>query len=334
MGPLVDEFERARRARLRGAARGRRLVRDGRAPPRRARARARPGRRGDRAGLHLPGDRERRRARGRPPGARRRRPGDDEPRPRAAADASTPRTKAVLAVHLFGRPLDWEWRSGARPRRCSRTPPARSARAAAAARAAALGVVGCLSLPPAQDRHDRRGRRGHDRRRPGSPTRSARPRNHGIGARWPTPTCRAGHELPALGHPLRGRDPAAPPARRAARRAPRASPRATPSASRDCRAHAVGRRGRRARLAGLRDPARPARRGARRRCARRGSRRRSGPTRSTASSAYRDQGPFPGAEPPSRARSRCRSTRASPTPTSTGSPRRCARTLDKVVSEC
>ena len=49
----------------------------------------------------------------------------------AVYDAVTPRTKAVLAVHLFGRPLDWDGsRTPCRPTwRWSRTPRARSARA-------------------------------------------------------------------------------------------------------------------------------------------------------------------------------------------------------------
>ena len=57
-----------------------------------------------------------------------------------------PRTKAVLAVHLFGRP--GAARGAARRCRCSRTPPARSARAGAAARAARSALLGCLSFHP------------------------------------------------------------------------------------------------------------------------------------------------------------------------------------------
>ena len=53
-------------------------------------------------------------------------------------EAVTPRTKAVLAVHLFGRPLDWEaLQTRSRPSSsCSRTRPARSGRAGAGCRAA------------------------------------------------------------------------------------------------------------------------------------------------------------------------------------------------------
>ena len=65
MGPKVAEFE-ALLARACGYdACGRRLIGDGRAPPRGARARDRPGRRGARPGLHVPGHGQRRRARGR-----------------------------------------------------------------------------------------------------------------------------------------------------------------------------------------------------------------------------------------------------------------------------
>ena len=57
-------------------------------------------------------------------------------------EAVTPRTKAVLAVHLFGRPLDWEELQNAVPperRSCSRTRPARSVPAGAGCRAAGSG---------------------------------------------------------------------------------------------------------------------------------------------------------------------------------------------------
>ena len=79
----------------------------------------------------------------------------------------------MLAVHLFGRPLDWEGLEAAAPGggRWSRTPPARSAPATADRPCGSLGVDGLPLLPPAQDRHDRRGRRGDDRRRRASPTR-------------------------------------------------------------------------------------------------------------------------------------------------------------------
>ena len=58
-------------------------------------------------------------------------------------EAVTPRTKAVLAVHLFGRPLDWELGHGGVPLLTD-----------------ALAILPLL--PPAQDRHDRRGRRRDD----------------------------------------------------------------------------------------------------------------------------------------------------------------------------
>ena len=96
-----------------------------------------------------------------------------------------PRTKALLAVHLFGRPLplhelpdvplleDAAGALGARvPRPRVRRPRRRR----------------LPQLPPAQDRHDRRGRRRDDERRPRSPTRSGCCGTT-AGARSRPPTC-------------------------------------------------------------------------------------------------------------------------------------------------
>ena len=77
-------------------------------------------------------------------------------RPEHVAAAVTPRTRAVLAVHLFGRPVDWEELQTAVPQevaarrgrgRCARRPlPGNAVRRARAPR---LPLV-----PPAQDRDD------------------------------------------------------------------------------------------------------------------------------------------------------------------------------------
>ncbi len=58
--------------------------------------------------------------------------------PAAVAAAVTPRTRAVMAVHLFGRPVEWEALQTAVPQEVvlSRTRPARWVRAIAGRRAA------------------------------------------------------------------------------------------------------------------------------------------------------------------------------------------------------
>ena len=230
----------------------------------------------------------------------------------------TPRTKAILPVHLFGRPA-----------RLEELPEATLLEDAAGAlgaerrgrRCGGLGAAGCLSFHPrkivttgeggAVTTNDERARRA----RPlGSPPRlePLRPlRRHA--ARL--------DELPPPGHPLRDRDPAGSAARSAARRqrahrrrlcgAPRRPPGQAPRR----------RRGRPPRLAGVRDPARPPRRGDGRASAPRGSSARSARTRCTASPPIATRGSSPARTTASSARSRCRCTPASPTPSSTGSRR-------------
>ena len=71
-------------------------------------------------------------------------------RPELVAEAVTPRTRAVLAVHLFGRPSPGR---SSRPQcrrrsRSWRTPPARSARGYRGTPCGALGLMGCLSFHP------------------------------------------------------------------------------------------------------------------------------------------------------------------------------------------
>ena len=79
---------------------------------------------------------------------------------RARLAAVTPRTRAVIAVHLFGRPVDVGGVAGLgcahrRRRRRLEYPPERPA---------ARSVWPLPLLPPAQDRDDRRRRRGDHRR--------------------------------------------------------------------------------------------------------------------------------------------------------------------------
>jgi perosamine synthetase len=65
-------------------------------------------------------------------------------------DAVTPRTRAVLAVHLFGRPLDWEALQSAVPPEVALIEDAAGALGAEwrGMPCGGLGVVGCLSFHP------------------------------------------------------------------------------------------------------------------------------------------------------------------------------------------
>lgn len=70
--------------------------------------------------------------------------------PASVTAALTPRTKAVLAVHLFGRPLDWDALRAAVP---AEVPILEDAAGALGARSqgracASLGPLGCLSFHP------------------------------------------------------------------------------------------------------------------------------------------------------------------------------------------
>ena len=166
-GPEGGGARGARRGRLRRRARGRRLERHRRAPPRRARARDRRGRRGDRPAYTFPATANVVRLAGATPVLVDVDPATFNLDLAQVYDAVTPRTKAVLAVHLFGRPLDWEALQSAVP------PEVRAARGRRrrARREVARDAVrrprrrGLPLLPPAQDRHDRRGRRRDDERR-------------------------------------------------------------------------------------------------------------------------------------------------------------------------
>jgi perosamine synthetase len=70
--------------------------------------------------------------------------------PESLAAAVTPRTRAVLAVHLFGRPLDWEAIERAVPERVALIEDAAGALGARRRDRAcgSLGLMGCLSFHP------------------------------------------------------------------------------------------------------------------------------------------------------------------------------------------
>ena len=187
-------------------------------------------------------------------------------------------------MHLFGRPVDWEALQTAVPPEVALVEDAAGALGArwqgmpcGGARRARLPLV-----PPAQDRHHRRGRRRDDGRRGVRPTRVRRLRHHGDRPGRRVRHAGAGPQLPAPGRPLRARPAAAPAPGGAAggARARRGALRASGSST-SC--DAARGRGRPARLAGLRRPARPPRRGARGAARARGSRRRSGRTPCTGS---------------------------------------------------
>ena len=86
--------------------------------------------------------------------------------PAAVAAAVTPRTRAVMAVHLFGRPVEWEALQTAVPQEVALVEDAAGAlgaryRGTAVRRARRRGLP---LLPSAQDRDHRRGRRRDDGR--------------------------------------------------------------------------------------------------------------------------------------------------------------------------
>ena len=145
----------------------RRRQRHRRAHARAAGARRRPGRRGRRA-RRSPSTRAPRRSR-RP--ARRPVFCDVDPdtmcvTAETVRAALTPRTRAVIAVDLFGNVAPIAEIARARRAGASRTPRRRPARGSTAARAGALGDVATFSLLPVQEpRLLRRRRRDRDRRR-------------------------------------------------------------------------------------------------------------------------------------------------------------------------
>jgi len=70
--------------------------------------------------------------------------------PAAVAAAVTPRTRAVMAVHLFGRPVDWEALQTAVPQEVALVEDAAGALGARyrGTPCGALGVMGCFSFHP------------------------------------------------------------------------------------------------------------------------------------------------------------------------------------------
>jgi dTDP-4-amino-4,6-dideoxygalactose transaminase len=70
--------------------------------------------------------------------------------PAAVAAAVTPRTRAVMAVHLFGRPVEWEALQTAVPQEVALVEDAAGALGARyrGSPCGALGVLGCLSFHP------------------------------------------------------------------------------------------------------------------------------------------------------------------------------------------
>jgi perosamine synthetase len=70
--------------------------------------------------------------------------------PALVYEALTPRTKAVIAVHLFGRPLDWEALQGAVPPEVALIEDAAGALGATwrGMPCGGLGILGCLSFHP------------------------------------------------------------------------------------------------------------------------------------------------------------------------------------------
>lgn len=71
-------------------------------------------------------------------------------RPELVAEAVTPRTRAVLAVHLFGRPVDWEELQTAVPQEVALVEDAAGALGARyrGTPCGALGLLACLSFHP------------------------------------------------------------------------------------------------------------------------------------------------------------------------------------------
>jgi dTDP-4-amino-4,6-dideoxygalactose transaminase len=71
-------------------------------------------------------------------------------RPELVAEAVTPRTRAVLAVHLFGRPVEWEELQTAVPQEVVLVEDAAGALGASyrGTPCGALGLMGCLSFHP------------------------------------------------------------------------------------------------------------------------------------------------------------------------------------------
>ena len=120
--------------------------------------------------------------------------------PELVADAVTPRTRAVLAVHLFGRPVAWEELQTAIPQDVALVEDAAGALGARyrGTPCGALGLLGCLSFHPrkivttggGRRRHDGRGRARGGRAAPPSPRDRSRRDGRHPGARPQLPAAR------------------------------------------------------------------------------------------------------------------------------------------------
>ncbi len=228
-------------------------------------------------------------------------------RPELVAEAVTSRTRAVLAVHLFGRPVEWEELQTAVPQDVALVEDAAGALGASyrGTPCGALGLMACLSFHPRKIvTTGEGGAVTTDEAELAASIR--RLRHHGIAAGAPTDipapglNYRLADVLCALGVPQVERLETAARGARARRGVVRG-----PSHAR--RRRAGRERGRPPRVAGICGHARPSRRGARRPSGPTGSRRRSGRTRSTRLRRTATVAPFLARTPPSRARSPCRS---------------------------
>ena len=173
------------------------------------------------------------RVRGRHAGVRRHRPGLLDDGPRGIEAAITPRTKAIMPVHLYGQPADMDPILDIARRRglighrgCAQAHGAEYK----GRRCGSMGELGCFSFYPGQEpRRLRRGRRGGDER---SGAGGEDPRAAELGRRGALRAQRVGVQLPDGRHP--GRDPgrqAAPPGG-VDRGAPARTPRTTRGARR------------------------------------------------------------------------------------------------------
>ena len=303
MGPRVPEFEEGSRAPARSSTRSRSRRAPRRSTSRCSRSGSEPGDEVLVPAYTFPATANVVALAGAAAGAGGRRPGDDEPRS-GACSAVGPRTKAILAVHLFGRPRGSE--------ELPELPVLEDAAGALGARwrgmpCGGLGVLGCLSFHPRKIVSTGEG--GAVTTMDGELADAVRRlRNHGgarptDGSTWP-----ARLQLPALGRALcdralqlrrleellGARDRIAEGVRGATRRPRRALPRAERATVHGWQAYVVQLDGGTRRW---------------RRCGRRGSRRRSGRTRCSCSAPTATRATSPAPMRASSARSRCRSTR-------------------------
>ena len=153
---------------------------------------------------------------------------------RGVVDAVTPRTRAVLAVHLFGRPVDWEALQTAVPQEVALIEDAAGALGARyrGTPVRPLGLIGCLSFHPRKIvTTGEGGAVMTDDAELADAIR--RLRHHGIVPRGEFDIPAARPQLPAPRPPVRDRHPAARAPRAPARQRGSGSPPATRSASSD-----------------------------------------------------------------------------------------------------